>query len=112
MERRKSRRFSVVNLDLHDSATEELVGNVVNISQGGMLTNANREYETGKDVGFFIPFKETVNGEVKFEFTARIIWCRPNALKPGMQSIGLEFSEIPKIQTFFIEQMIKVYSPS
>ena len=112
MERRKSRRFSVVNLDLHDKTTEKLVGKVVNISQGGLLTISKIEYKTGEEFEFFIPFSETVNGLVKFEFIARIVWCRPNSLTPGMMSVGLEFSDNQKIQTVFIEQMVKIYNPS
>ena len=109
MERRKSRRFSIVNLDLHDQVTGHLVGKVVNISRGGMLTTTEKAYEPGKEYGFYIPFEQTVNGLVKFEFSGRVIWCRPNALKPGMLSVGLEFADNPKIQTIFIEQMIKIY---
>ncbi|NIW45669.1 MAG: hypothetical protein GWN30_13245 [Gammaproteobacteria bacterium] len=111
MERRKSKRFSVVNLNLHDKTTEEMVGKVVNISQGGLLTIAYKTYKEGKEYDFFIPFDETINGQVKFEFSARIVWCRPNPLKPGMMSTGLEFADNPKIQTMFIEQMIKIYCP-
>ena len=109
MERRKSRRFSIVNLDLHEQGTGDLVGKVVNISQGGMLTIADKAYEPGNEYGFYIPFEQTVNGIVKFEFSGRVVWCRPNALKPGMLSVGLEFADNPKIQTIFIEQMIKIY---
>ena len=109
MERRKSRRFSIVNLDLYDQSSDRLVGKVVNISQGGLLTIAEEAYETGKEYAFYIPFEETVNGRVKFEFSGRIVWCRPNALKPGMLSVGLEFADNAKIQTMFIEQMIKIY---
>jgi len=109
MERRTSRRFSIVNLDLHDQASDSLVGKVVNISQGGLLSIADKAYEPGKEYAFYIPFEESVNGRVKFEFTGRIVWCRPNALKPGMLSVGLEFADNPKIQTLFIEQMIKIY---
>jgi len=110
MERRKSRRFSIVSLDLHDRSSEELIGKVVNISQGGLLTESEVSYEPGKEYNFFIPFHETISGMVKFDFSARIIWCRPNALKSGMMSIGMEFSDNPKIQTLFIEQMVKIYS--
>lgn len=112
MERRKSRRFSVVTLDLYDNSTNQKVGNVVNISEGGMLTITDRSYETGKNYLFYIPFNETVNGMVKLEFSARIIWCHPNTLKPGLLSVGIEFSEIPTIQTKFIEQMVKIYGTS
>lgn len=112
MERRKSKRFSIVNLDLYDGSSEELVGNVINISQGGLLTITEKSYQTDKDYNFFIPFNQTVNGMVKFEFLARVVWCRPNALKSGMMSIGLEFSDNPKIQTLFIEQMVKIYGSS
>lgn len=112
MERRKSKRFSVVNLDLHDKSTDELVGKIVNISQGGLLSISERSFETGREYEFFIPFNKTINGLVKFEFSARIVWCHPNPIKPGSMSIGLEFSDNPKIQTLFIEQMIKIYSPS
>ena len=109
MERRGSRRFNVVDLDLFSQTTNEHVGRVVNISKGGLLVNASLEFPVGGKIDFYIPFTKSVSGDIKFEFTAKIIWCHPNPLHPSGYSIGLEFSNFPELQTVFIEKMIKIY---
>lgn len=109
MERRRSKRFNVVNLELFNNDTKEHVGKVINISKGGLLVTADQEFKPGEIHPFFIPFTQTVNGEIKFDFEAKIIWCRPNPLSSAAYSIGIEFSTHPELQTMFIQQLVKIY---
>jgi len=109
IERRKSRRFQVVDLDVHTVDPDEKIGKVVNLSEGGLLMIADLELVPDSIVRFRIPFSQTINGEVNFEFNARVVWSYPNALQASKYSTGLEFAENPDLQTLFIQQMIKVY---
>jgi Tfp pilus assembly protein PilZ len=109
MERRGAKRFAVVDLDLFNKQTQEHVGKIINISKGGLLVNASNEFPTGEEFDFYIPFTKNVNGEVKFEFNARVVWCQPNPLTPSAFSVGMEFSNIPELQTVFIQKMIQIY---
>jgi hypothetical protein len=108
-ERRRSKRFQVVDLDVQTIDSDEKIGKVVNLSEGGMLMIADRELAQQETIKFRIPFTHTVNGEIHFDFDARVIWCYPNTLQSSKFSVGLEFSENPDLQTIFIQQMIKIY---
>ena len=108
-ERRKTKRSTVVNLDLFDQQTEQRVGQVVNISDGGIFTIADERYEIGEERSFFIPFSETIQGQIKFHFKARTIWAHPNSLHPSKYSVGLEFTEDPDLQTIFIKEMSRIF---
>jgi hypothetical protein len=108
-ERRKSKRFMVVDLDVHLAEGEERIGKVVNLSEGGLLMVADKELPSQETVRFSIPFSHTVNGEINFDFNARIIWCYPNTLHSSKFSVGMEFAENPDLQAMFIQQMIKIY---
>lgn len=112
MERRRSRRFNVVDLELFSAETTENVGKIINISKGGLLVNSTEEYKTGEEHKFYIPFSKDINDEVKFDFKATIVWCQPNPLTPSAFSVGMEFADIPELQTVFIQQMIRIYGES
>lgn len=108
-ERRKSKRFQVVDLDIHSASKDENIGKVVNLSEGGLLMISEIELPREEIIKFRIPFSHTINGEIDFDFNARIVWCHPNTLQTSKFSVGLEFSENPDLQSIFIQQMIKVY---
>ncbi len=109
MDKRRSPRFTVVDLELYDHETHNKVGQVVNISRGGLLVNASQELITEDTYQFYIPFHQTDDQEVKFPFEGRVVWCQPNLIHNSKYSIGLEFADLPEIQTYFIQQLIKFY---
>ncbi|HKJ26094.1 MAG TPA: PilZ domain-containing protein [Anaerolineales bacterium] len=109
MERRREKRFNVVDLELFHKDRQDHVGTVINISRGGLLVNATEEFKPEEQHSFSIPFVKTINGEVKFDFKATIVWCQPNPLAPSAYSVGMEFTENPDLQTMFIQQMVKIY---
>lgn len=108
-ERRKSKRFMVVDLEVLSGEEEEHIGRVVNLSEGGLLMVSDKELPSHEIIRFSIPFSHTINGEIKFDFDARIVWCYPNTLHSSKFSVGMEFAKNPDLQALFIQQMIKIY---
>ena len=108
-ERRRSKRFQVVDLEIHTAEPDEAIGKVVNLSEGGLLLISDVELPNQEVVKFHIPFPHTVNGEINFDFDADVVWCHPNSLNTSKFSVGLQFAENPDLQTIFIRNMIKVF---
>ncbi len=99
IDRRRAKRYVVVDLDLHDDHLEQSVGRVVNISDGGLFAISDRGYTVGEVGKFSIPVQELVDEPVKILFTAWVIWSHPNRLHPEKYSLGLEFIDAPDIKT-------------
>ncbi|MEN8241967.1 MAG: PilZ domain-containing protein [Chloroflexota bacterium] len=109
-ERRRSKRFQVVDLAIHTTDPDENIGKVVNLSEGGLLLVSDVELPNQEVVAFQIRFPHTVNGEINFDFDATVVWCHPNTMNTSKFSVGLQFAENPDLQTIFIQNMIKVFS--
>lgn len=107
--RRRSRRFTVVDLDLFLYPEETHIGQVINVSEGGLLAYVEQDFNRDKTYQFNIPFNRTINGQVNFEFEAEVVWCTTNALDPNKFSLGLKFAKNAALQTHFIMQMIQVF---
>ena len=58
---------------------------------------------------FMVPFKETINGQINFDFKGKIAWSNRSPLDPAKFSTGIQFTENPELQVQFIRQMIKVF---
>ena len=108
-ERREHKRFTVTDLDLILQEEEKLIGKVVNLSEGGLLILSTAELESGKAYDFRIPFDQTVNGEIHFDFEGEVVWCNQNTLDAKKFSAGLKFTQIPDLQLTFVKQMITIF---
>lgn len=108
-EKRRHARFTVVDLELYFQDPQERIGQIVNLSEGGLLVVAGEPVEPYSIHKFRILFNQTIQGEIKFDFEASVVWSNPNSLDPSKHSIGLQFVENPELQTKFIRQMIKVF---
>lgn len=111
-ERRQAERHEVVDLQLFDQATDDLLGKVVNISEGGLLILSEAEFKPGQRENFYIPFTRTVQGMVKFEFLGEVRWVHPEENPSNMNKVGMAFALNPDVQTMFIQQLVKIYGPS
>lgn len=98
IDRRRAKRFVVVDLDLHDQAQELPVGKVVNISDGGLFALADMAYPVGDVRPFFIPVNSLEDEPEMLLFTAWVIWSHPNRLHSNKFSLGLEFIDAPNIE--------------
>ncbi|MBN2502782.1 MAG: PilZ domain-containing protein [Anaerolineales bacterium] len=108
-ERRKTKRFSVVELDIFDNKTDDYIGKMINLSVGGMLILGDNPLETGKIYHIKIPFDETVNGRVNFDIETKCVWCT-NAIGFPRYSIGLQFLDNSSVHYTFIKKMVDTFS--
>ncbi|MEK6222044.1 MAG: PilZ domain-containing protein [Chloroflexota bacterium] len=108
-EKRQSKRFTVLDLDLYMQGTEKKVGRVINLSEGGMLAHTDEALEEKAILNFRIPFNREINSSVNFDFDGMVAWSRENSLDSSVHSVGIQFTQNPEIQAHFVQQMIKVY---
>lgn len=110
IERRKSKRYSVVDLDLYYQDPQEFIGKVINLSEGGLLVITEKQYEKNKFLNVRFLFDTTVNQNINFDFSVRVAWSDRSTAHAPKYSTGMEFAENPELQAHFINQLIKVYS--
>lgn len=103
IDRRRAKRYVVVDLDLHEHEKEQPVGKVVNISDGGLFAIADLAYPVGEIVQFYILLSELEDEPVYLLFTAWVIWSHPNRLHADKYSLGLEFVDSPDIKTLLAQ---------
>lgn len=103
IDRRRAKRYVVVDLDLHDHEKERSIGKVVNISDGGLFAIADLAYTVGEVGRFSIPLNTPEDEPVVILFTAWVIWSHPNRLHPEKYSLGLEFIDSLDIKTLLAQ---------
>lgn len=108
IERRTTKRFSVVNLSLFNRETDEEIGQVINLSEGGLLVVASAEMPRGQELGLRIPF-DNDGQEINLDVDAKVAWCTRENLKDEFYNIGMEFAAHSKEQYSFLKQMILLY---
>jgi Tfp pilus assembly protein PilZ len=108
IERRTTKRFSVVNLNLFNRETDEEIGQVINLSEGGLFVTATIEMQRGQEIGLRIPFTHE-DQEINLDIDARVAWCTRENLKDEIFNIGMEFAANSKEQYEFVKQMIRLY---
>lgn len=109
-ERRNFKRFIVVDLKLSFKDTDEYIGQVVNLSEGGLLAVTDEPMERNSLHQFRIPFNQTLYDKVHFDFEGRVIWSKPNSIDSTKYSIGLGFSSLSDSQAAFIHKLIEAFS--
>ena len=108
-ERRRSTRYPVVDLEIQLKEERTPVGQVVNLSQGGLLVFCEKPLKKGSLHQFRVPFNKTVAGKIHFDFEGRVVWSNINVDAPKMHSMGIEFIKYPTIQSEFIQRMINQF---
>jgi len=107
-ERRTTKRFAVVNLNLFNRETDDEIGQVINLSEGGLFVVGSNEMEKGEELGLRIPFDHD-GQEINFDVNAKVAWCTRENLKDEVYNIGMEFAAHSKEQYDFLMQMIRLY---
>jgi hypothetical protein len=108
-ERRRSKRYSTIELDVFNKKNGEKIGQIINLSLGGMLIVSNTPIQDGLVYNLSIPFEDTASGPVDFDIQARCVWCTNTVLFPKY-SIGMEFLDDSPIHYTFIKRMIDAFT--
>jgi hypothetical protein len=108
IERRKAKRFRVVQLDLYHRDTGTLIGEAINLSEGGVLALVTNEMEQHEIVPLRILFKRDDGEQINFNIDARVIWSLRD-IHTNSYSTGMAFINHSKEQYMFIEKLIDLF---
>jgi hypothetical protein len=108
-ERRSAQRHNLIMyLRVHDRATDELVGHVVDVSSGGMMLVSDAPFvpEDTHELRIILPYTEQTDRSVDVDAQCR--WCGPDAnedyFDAGFQFLGAN-AELREIITEVVEDV-------
>lgn len=112
-ERRKQPRSHLIHyLRIFDKSTGELIGNLVDISAGGlMLISESPISEPLQDntiLQMRMDFPEELDGKTFLEFEAHSVWCRTD-INPDLFAIGMQIIHPRSEDLRMIERLIEMY---
>ena len=104
-ERRRRKRFMVVDLDIINRETEEHIGKLVNLSTAGMLVLGEIPVKANSILKLRILFAKPFIGREHFDIDARCVWCNKDVNPPNF-SIGLMLLDKSSEQAEFMQRII------
>ncbi len=107
--RKLKRRHLIYYLSVYDRNTEELVGQLVDITTEGIMLTSEKPMEPGVDLALKMNLPEEINGNNHITFDAKSLWCKKD-VNPNFFAIGLEFIDISRREIRIIENLIYEFS--
>lgn len=108
-EKRRDKRFIVLELEVFRQDTGERFGKIINLSQSGLLIMREAPLKSETVFAITIPLNREIDDKIEFESDVKVIWYRQNEIS-GFHSIGLEFVNQKSGQMDFINKMIDAFS--
>jgi hypothetical protein len=105
LERRKIKRRNLVfNLPLIDLECDEIIGNMIDLSQEGMCFLSEKQFEPGYILSLRVKLPDEINGNQMLDMYVRVIWVKPSMRKGWFQLGALILhSDIPLITTLIMK---------
>ena len=88
------RRYSIMYLKLHDLESDSLLGQLVDMSESGIMIVSAEPLERGKHFKLRMALPEAINGKEYVDFEARMKWCNQDT-NPDLFASGLELIDPP-----------------
>jgi c-di-GMP-binding flagellar brake protein YcgR len=107
-DKRRDKRFIILELEVYRQDTGERLGKMINLSRGGMLVMRQAPMEVNFSLGLKIPLNKEVDGQIEFDVEAKVAWYRQNEIS-DLYSIGFEFVNLTPEQSELLENMIVVF---
>jgi hypothetical protein len=105
--RRQVRHTTVFQAEVTDAITNERVGNLADISNGGLMIRTSRPLEAGRQLQLRLelPARQADGVEARVETVVR--WCEAD-LAPGAHVIGLEFTGATPPDGALVLELVRV----
>jgi len=105
-ERRKHKRIKLIYyLDILNYETGKLLGNLGDISNGGLMMFGKEQMEAGKEFLLRMVLPEKTYGKKSITLKANSCWSKVD-VNPAFYASGYEFVEIGTVETKTIEFLI------
>ncbi len=110
VEKRKwKRRHIIYYLKCYYKDTDELVGQLVDITTSGLKLVTENSVEPGRIIDLRMVLPEEIDNKKEIFFTVRSLWCKRD-INPKYFSIGCEFEDISREDMNIIETLIYEYA--
>ena len=109
-EKRKHKRVQLIYyLQILDNETGKPLGNLVDISNGGLMMVGEEQMEAGKEFQLSVCLPEATYGNDSITFKANSRWSKVD-MNPAFYASGYEFTEIGSNETKTVESLIENFS--
>lgn len=106
--RKFDRRHSVYYLRIYDTNSGELMGNLVDISEGGLMMVSDKPLKIGSTYHLTMHLPEQIKDQSTIEFSAKAKWCK-NEANPKFFDTGLELISKDGDFQMMLENLIDAY---
>ena len=109
VEKRRDKRYLVQNLVVFMRDSDERLGNVINLSLGGMLISHDDAIAVESVLEIRLPLGHGIDGHSDFIADVQIMWLRQNDIS-GLFGLGLQFLDNTEEQRAMIQEIINTFS--
>ncbi|MCP3666580.1 MAG: PilZ domain-containing protein [Gammaproteobacteria bacterium] len=93
-------------LDIIDTRSDQILGNLINISKGGFMLLSNVQIPTHQLYQLRLPLTTPVNGIESIDIGATCLWCQETG-QSGRSWIGFQIIDISEQNSKIIETLIE-----
>jgi c-di-GMP-binding flagellar brake protein YcgR len=107
--RKLKRRHLIYYLNVYDTNTDRLLGQLVDITTEGMMLTSDDPIEENVFFELRMVLPEAIEAKEEILFDARSLYCRQD-VNPDLYSTGFKFENISENDQKIIENLINEYS--
>jgi len=109
-ERRKSKRRNLsYYMVVIDSATQEMIGHLIDITLHGLQMDSQKPFPLEQDYHLRLDVTPDVANKSFIEFIARSKWSRPDTIEPNLYDTGFEIIKISQDNSQIIQRIVDKY---
>lgn len=109
-ERRRAQRKTIsYYIQVMDAATQEVIGNLVDVSSVGIMIDGRNPLPIDKVIRVRMDTTPEVASVLHIEFSARVKWCQADTFTPGIYDVGLEIVQISPTNADILKRIADKY---
>lgn len=109
VKRKYERRNLIYYLKVMEGNKNWLIGNLVDITQAGMMLISKEPNETGINYKIRIILPDQIQGKKELKILAKSVWCKKD-INPDFYTTGFEFADISEENINIIQELIENYA--
>jgi len=106
--RKTQRRYLLYYMRIYDTATRKQIGNLVDISSGGVMVIGEHLIPEGRTTHLRMELTHDVAKKPFMEFSARSKWCNPY-ITPNLFNTGFEILDLAPEDAEIIQRINTVF---